>query len=315
MATGSSVFNSLFPFPKVYFLPVFSFNLFFFCTHGYDLLQPDLICSQLEPWLETLATHLPALPPPAAISPPDVFSHTGSASCCFFLTWQTQLLSLDLQSPRSCHHLSCIKINHAESCCGHIPCREFGTAAPNATVPTTTWHRQGQVQACCGPSPSLTSQPSVSGHLNPFSSPLPFPSSWLILGRRRKRKKGGQRRAKVRSSRSCCVYTRGAVFVHMEFILFCRPLKRFFSYSTDWQNWKDLGDQRVQPTHFTKEETEMWGKEGRKEKAPIEGLSSALDAQSQVPHQWVPSWDHTALKWEFSSHTCFCLLLTYSYHT
>lgn len=98
MATSLSVFSSLLPFPKVCFLPVFSFNLFFFffSTHGYDLLQPDLICSQLEPWLETLATHLPTLPPPAAISPQDIFFHTGSASCCFFLTWQTQLLSLDL---------------------------------------------------------------------------------------------------------------------------------------------------------------------------------------------------------------------------
>lgn len=51
MATGLSVFNPPFPFPQVYFLPVFSFNLFFWGggTHGYDLLQPDLICSQLEP--------------------------------------------------------------------------------------------------------------------------------------------------------------------------------------------------------------------------------------------------------------------------
>lgn len=122
---------------KVYFLSFF-FPLVFFVLQA--MIYYSQICSSSNSCPQ---------PPLHLLSPPqDYFSHTGSASCCFFLTRQTQLLSGFTVS--TCLPPSALYKNQL---CFNLAVVTYPLENvwlwPNPAVPTTKWPHQGQLQCCC----------------------------------------------------------------------------------------------------------------------------------------------------------------------
>lgn len=132
--------------PKVYF--VFSFNLFLFSW--LRLLQPDLFCSQFEPWLETLAVHLPSPFPPAAISPQD-FSH----GLCFLLLLPHMTNSASLFGFTVCTFLPPSALYKNQSCLILLWSRTLQRTWGYGPESHCTHNHVAPSGSSCSPSPGL----------------------------------------------------------------------------------------------------------------------------------------------------------------
>lgn len=287
------------PHPK--FIFYLSFPSILFCTQGYDLLPPA--------WTLTGdSDHTPAFSLPSSCHFPTrlllphrlcfllLLPHmTNSASLSGF-TVSTFLPPSALYENQSClillwsHTLQRIWCCSPECRCAHdhvaptIPALQ--PSPPQPGVP---------LQAPPRPSPAVPPRPP-----QPFLFLIPSPNSWLILGRLRKRKNGEQSRAEQSASpkqqKLLCVHT-GAVFEFytvlqtLKGVLFCNP--------------------QISRTDRCLEinESNLLILLGRCEEREAERRKHLLRAwhlfgiHSLRPHsQWVQSWDHRVLKWEFSSH-------------